>query len=183
MAKRKAAGDGKKGRKGPAGQPAAAEQTIERPKKGGKTKPPRPHKSPADPFGEQLPNYQQGSPADGNWKPTGEAETDLATLEQQERYLYRLMMLRKAERDLAKSQAKLVLAQAEQTSVTDGFKVEDKRRLHQQADASERKAAKAEKEWKRAKEGWHACNGMIHRYLTDDPRPLFDRGGKDKKAA
>lgn len=145
-------------------------------------------KPPADPFGDMLANYaDRGSPADGNWKPSGDPETDLATLESQERALRSMMNLRKAERDMAKAEAKLAMAQAEQTSITDGFKIEEKRRLHLKADAAERKAAKTDKDYKRSRGGWANIIDCIHRYLTDKERPLFDKGKKppaaDKTAA
>src|ERR1700752_1713432 len=83
-----------------AGQAMGHAAAADKPKRGRKKrdKTAAEQKPPADPFGEVLPGYEElGSPADGNWKPTGLAERDLATLESQERFLFRLMMLRKAE--------------------------------------------------------------------------------------
>lgn len=139
-----------------------------------------PARPPAKPFGDVLPNYdRQGSPADKNWKPKGDPISDIATLESQERFLYRLMVRSKAERDLARAQARLVMAQAEETSVTDGFPVDEAVKLHKSADLAESKATKADKEYKRAREGWNAVKGTLHRYLTEDEPPLFK---KDKAA-
>lgn len=156
--------------------------------KAAKSKPaPATAKPPADPFGEVLPNAaDQGSPADKNWKPKGDPTTDIATLEAQERFLYRLMVRSKAVRDLAKAQSKLVISQADETSVTDGFPVEEKIKLHKQADKADRDATKAEKDYKRAREGWNAVRGTLHRYLTEPEKPLFEqarsRSSKDKAA-
>lgn len=163
---------------------AAKEPKPPKEKKAKAKKAPKVHQPPAEPFGDVLPNYErQGSPADKNWKPKGDPVSDIATLESQERFLYRIMVRSKAERDVAKANAKLVMCQAEETSVTDGFPVDEKIALHKQADSSERKAAKADKEYKRAREGWNAVKGTLHRYLTEPERPLFDQKKKGTKAA
>jgi hypothetical protein len=176
MAKKKAAAAAKK-----KGGDAAAEPKPKKEKKAAKQ-----HKPPAEPFGDKLPNAAtQGSPADRNWKPTGDAEQDISTLESQERYLYRVMVMAKAERGLAKAEAQVALAKAQECSVTDGFKVDEKTSLHKKADSAERRAAKADKEYKRAKDGYNAVQGMIHRYLTEPEPVLFTQGkkGKGSKAA
>lgn len=145
---------------------------------------PKPPAEPTKPFGPELPNAENfGSPADGNWKPTGQQEQDVATLEAQERYLYRLMNKSKAMRDLAKAQAKVSIAEAEETNVSDGFAVEEKIRLHKLADTHGSRALKAEKEYKRAREGWNSVKHTLHRYLTEPERPLFDKGRNKKSAA
>lgn len=155
-----------------------ADKTADKAAKPAKAgKPAKPQEPPANPFGKVLPNAeQQGSPADKNWQPKGDPVTDISTLEAQERYLYRLMVRAKAERDMAKAEAKLILCQAEETSVTDGFRVDQKQSLHRKADVSDRRAAKAEKDYKRSREGWNAVKGTLHRYLTEDDPPLFTRG-------
>lgn len=160
-------------------------------KKSGAPKAPRKKKAdpvpkkkaePVMPFGDELPSAQKfGSPADGNWKPTGQALSDVATLESQEKYLYRKMMKANAQRLLAKAQAKLAIAEAEETNVADGAELDDKMRLHKAADSAETRATKAEKEYKRARDGWNAVKGTLHRYLTEPERPLFD--AKKKKEA
>lgn len=166
------------------GSTTTTEKTKGKGKKGDKALVGKEHKPPADPFGDVLPNASnQGSPADKNWKPKGDPTADIATLEAQERFLYRLMVKAKATRDLAKAKAKLVMAQADETSVTDGFPIEDKRKLHKQADAAEREAAKEDKQYKRAREGWNAVKGTLHRYLTEPEKPLIDAANKARKSA
>lgn len=185
MAKRKSAASATATRKKDDPPPAEAKAEGKAEGKGkGKTKPAGPAKAPAEPFGDMLPNAtEQGSPADGTWKPKGDPVADIATLEGQERFLYRVMVKAKAERDVAKAQAKLVMCQAEETSVSDGFTVAAKTILHKQADTAERKAAKHEKEWKRAKDGWNAVKGMLHRYMTEPDRPLIEQVAKKGRAA
>lgn len=137
-------------------------------------------KPPANPFGTILPNAdQQGSPADKNWKPTGDPVTDIATLESQEKFLYRMMMRQQRAKNLAKAEAQEKMGMAEETSVTDGFPVEDKIRLHKEADKAQLRAEKAQKEYKRARAGWQSVQDVIHRYLTDsDNLPLLDQKRK-----
>ncbi len=116
-------------------------------------------KEPVMPFGDELPSAQKfGSPADGNWKPTGQQLQDVSALESQEKYLYRAMTKSKAHRDLAKAQAKLSIAEADETSVADGAEIEEKVRLHKAADNAGARANKAEKEYKRARDGWNAVS-------------------------
>jgi len=167
MAKRKAAaaadpekkGKGRKGKKEPAKNP----------------------KEPVMPFGDTLPSYTQlGSPADGNWKPTGKQIQDVSGLEAQEKFLYRMMTKAKAQRDLAKAQAKLSIADADETSVSDGDDIDEKVKLHKAADNATSRANKAEKDYKRARDGWNAVKQTLHRYLTEPEKPLFDQ---KKKAA
>lgn len=134
----------------------------------------KPAAPPAQPFGDVLPNAaEQGSPADKTWKPKGDPLADIATLESQERYLYRIMERAKAEKNLAKAQAGLLMTQAEETSVTDGFAVEDKRDLHVKAETASARALKYEREYKRARQGWQSVKDTLHRYLTEPDPPLF----------
>lgn len=145
------------------------------------------HKPPVDPFGNIVPNASQlGSPADGNWRPSGDPIVDVAALEAQESFFFRWMSRKKAERDVAKAEAKLLLNSADETRVTDGHSVDEKMGLHRKADTAERKAAKAEKEYKRARDAYNACKGMQHRYMTEAERPLFEqpkkRGAKQAAA-
>ena len=158
-----------------------------RPKKAKKEKPakiPKPAKEPVMPFGDALPSASKfGSPADGNWKPTGQQLQDVSALESQEKYLYRVMTKAKAHRDLAKAQSKLSIAEADETSVSDGADIDEKVRLHKSADNAQTRAAKAEKEYKRARDGWNAVKQTLHRYLTEPERPLFDKKADKKKEA
>lgn len=161
MAKRKAAGEKK---------PKASKA------------PPKNPKEPVMPFGEELPGAQKhGSPADGNWKPTGQQLQDVSALESQEKYLYRMMTKAKAHRDLAKAQAKLSIAEADETSVSDGAEIDEKVKLHKAADNASVRAGKSEKEYKRARDGWNAVKQTLHRYLTEPEKPLFDQ--KNKKGS
>ncbi len=146
--------------------------------------PPKNPKEPVMPFGDQLPNAsKQGSPADGNWKPTGQQLQDVSALESQEKFLYRMMTKAKAHRDLAKAQSKLSIAEADETSVSDGAEIDEKVKLHKAADNASTRANKAEKEYKRARDGWNAVKQTLHRYLTEPEKPLFDQKKKTGKAA
>lgn len=165
----------------------ATKSAPEKPKRGRKPKAAKAaaeQKPPAQPFGDALPGGKEhGSPADRNWMATGDPERDVATLESQERFLYRVMVRYGAERAVAKAQAKMLLIQAEETSVTDGFAIADKISLHKQAESADIKAGKAEKEFKRAREGWAAVKMTIHRYLTEPEQPLFEQGKKKGQKA
>lgn len=144
-----------------------------------KKQPTKNPKEPVMPFGDELPSAQQhGSPADGNWKPTGKQLQDVSALEAQEKYLYRMMTKSKAQRDLAKAQSKLSIAEADETSVSDGAEIDEKVRLHKAADNASSRANKAEKEYKRARDGWNAVKQTLHRYLTEPEKPLFDQKNK-----
>jgi hypothetical protein len=144
-----------------------------------KKQPTKNPKEPVMPFGDELPNASKlGSPADGNWKPTGQQLQDVSALESQEKFLYRMMTKAKAHRDLAKAQCKLSIAEADETSVSDGAQIEEKVRLHKSADSASSRANKAEKEYKRARDGWNAVKQTLHRYLTEPEKPLFDQKNK-----
>ena len=187
MAKRKAANKAKDDETKVNGAEATTSTTTtvtEKAKGGNKQKTAAEQKPPAQPFGDVLPAYSdRGSPADGNWKPSGDPERDIAALESQERFLFRIMVRAKHERDVAKATAKLILAQAEETSVTDGFPVAEKISLHKKADTSETQANKADKQYKRARDGWNAIKCTIHQYLTEGDKPLFEQPSKKGKAA
>jgi hypothetical protein len=161
-------------------------KTVKKPKKEKPTKPPKKNpKEPVMPFGDELPSASKfGSPADGNWKPTGQQLQDVSALESQEKYLYRTMTKAKAHRDLAKAQSKLSIAEADETSVADGAEIEEKVKLHKAADSAQARAFKAEKEYKRARDGWNAVKQTLHRYLTEPEKPLFaQKSNKKDKAA